>query len=239
MKEKIITVIAIFVIGLAGGLLGRVLWPHIGGDLAEQGPVFLSETKQVYIQENVALVGAVERAERAVVAIKAQLPAGKLLEGSGLVVTSDGLMVTLAELVPFGSGFDFFVEGERVSYQILKRDLNENLALVKLSKSGLTTAGFAALDKLKMGERVFLIGTVFGEEDKSSSSPFIATRVVNEGIVRAFDGDSIQTSIIEGYSISGSPLFNIKGEILGINTVGLSGRISAIPVSKIREFVGI
>ncbi len=239
MKEKIITVIAIFVIGLAGGLLGRVFWPNIGGDLAEQGPVFLSETKQVYIQENVALVGAVERAERAVVAVKTQLPTGKLLEGSGLVVTSDGLMVTLAELVPFGSNFDFFVEGERVSYQILKRDLNENLALVKLSKSGLTTAGFADLEKLKMGERVFLIGAVFGEGDKSSSSPFVVTRVVNEGIVRSFDEDSIQTSIIEGYSLSGSPLFNIKGEILGINTVGLSGRISAIPVSKIREFVGI
>jgi S1-C subfamily serine protease len=231
MQKKVIIAIAIFLMGVAGGFASRVFWPYVGNGSVEQGPVFLTETKQVYIQENVALIGAIERAERAVVAVKSETQAGKTLQGSGLVVTSDGLMVTLAELVPFGADFNFFVEGEKVSYQILKRDLNENLALIKISKSSLTTAGFARLEKLKMGERVFLIGAVFKEE--------IPSRLVNEGIVRSFDENSIQTSIVESYLLSGSPLFNIEGEILGINTLDSAGRISAIPVSKIRDFVGI
>jgi putative serine protease PepD len=231
MQKKVIAAIAIFLMGVAGGLASRVFWPYVGNGSMEQGPVYLTETKQVYIQENTALIGAVEKVERAVVAVRTETQAGKILEGSGLVVTSDGLMVTLVELVPFGSDFNFFVEGERVSYQILKRDLEENLALIKISKSSLTTAGFARLEKLKMGERVFLIGTVFEEE--------VPLRLVNEGIVRAFDRSSIQTNIIESYSLSGSPLFDIEGGILGINTVDSEGRISAIPVSKIRDFVGI
>jgi len=231
MQKKVVIAIAIFLMGVAGGFASRVFWPYIGDSQLEPGPVYLTETRQTYIQENIALVGAIERSARTVVAVRTQLQSGKALEGSGLIVTSDGLMVTLAELVPFGADFNFFVEGERVPYQILKRDLSENLALIKIAKSSLITAGFARQDRLQMGERVFLVGTVF-EEDASA-------KLANEGMVRAFDEDSIQTSIIEEPFLAGSVLFNIEGEILGINTVDSAGRVNAIPVSKIRAFVGI
>ena len=231
MKKNVVIAIIIFLIGLSGGFSSHIFWPHIGGSSAEQGPVYLSETKQVYIQENVALTGAIERVEKTVVAVKTQLPTGGFLQGSGLIITSDGLMVTLAELVPSGSSFNFFVEGERLSYQVLKRDLNENLALVKFSKSGLVTAGFARLDKIKLGERVFLLGASFKDD--------VPSEFANEGVIRELGEDIIQTSITESSLVSGSPLFNIEGEILGINTVDSAGRVNAIPVSKIRDFVGM
>jgi len=218
---------------MIGGIFSsQILWPYFVEDQSlEQGPVYLTETKQIYIQENVALVNAIEKAEKTVVAVKTQAQTGKILQGSGLIVTSDGLMVTLAELVPYGSSFGFFVDDKQVSFQILKRDLKENLALIKILDSSSATASFARLEKLKMGERVFLIGAVFEEETPS--------KLVNEGIVKAFDENLIQTSIIESSLLAGSPLFNIEGEILGINTIDSEGRVDTIPVSKIRAFVGM
>ena len=128
MSKNILVVIAIFIIGMIGGIFSsQILWPYFIEDQSlEQGPVYLTETKQIYIQENVALVNAIEKAEKTVVAVKTQTQTGKILQGSGLIVTSDGLMVTLAELVPYGSSFGFFVNDKQVSFQILKRDLKEN-----------------------------------------------------------------------------------------------------------------
>ncbi len=220
MLKNVLAIIGILIVGAIGGIFAVwILLPYNFG----QGPVYLTETRQVHIQENVALVSAVEKAERTVIAVKAETQAGRVLQGSGLIVTSDGLMVTLAELVPYGSVFSFFAGDEDVSFQILKRDLENNLALVKISGSVFNTAGFAKLEELKRGERVFLAGA----------------DLVNEGVVKAFDQDIIQTSIIESSLAAGSPLFNIKGEILGICAVDAKGNVNAIPVSKIRSFIGI
>ncbi|MDP1538481.1 MAG: serine protease [bacterium] len=227
MFKNILAVIAIFIIGMVGGIFASQIFQYE----SEQGPVYLTETKEIFIQENIALVNAVERAEKTVVGVKTQTQTGKVLEGSGLIVTSDGLIVTLAELVPYGSNFSFFVNDKKVSFQILKRDLKENLALIKISNSTLTTARFARLEKIKMGERVFLIGVTFENETPS--------KLVNEGIVKAFDENFIQTNILESGLLAGSPLFNIEGEILGINTIDSKGKVIAIPISKIRAFIGI
>ena len=238
MLKNIFAIIAIFIIGMVGGIFAsQILWPYlVEGQISyqpglEQGPVYLTETKQIFIQENIALVNAVERAEKTVVGVKTQTKTGQVLQGSGLIVTSDGLMVTLAELVPQGSNFSFFINNELVHFQILKRDLKENLALVKISDSVLTTASFASLEKLKIGERVFLVGAVSENE--------ISSKLVNEGIIKAFDENFIQTSILESNLLAGSPLFNIKGEVLGINTIDSEGKVIAIPISKIRAFIGI
>jgi len=153
------------------------------------------------------------------------------LEGSGLIVTSDGLVVTLDSLVPQGSTFYFYSDGSPVSYQILKRDSKENLALIKIGKNNLPTESFADFTNTKLGERVFLVGTIF---DNGTT-----TNAVNEGIIKSFDENSIQTNISEKNNLAGSPLFNIAGEVLGINTIDFAGNIVSIPVSKIKTFIGM
>ena len=243
MSKKLLIIVGVFVVGIVGGIFAdQILWPYfIERPLfyeygLEKNPVYLTETNQVYIQENTALVDAIERVEKTVVGIKTKNKYGTVLQGSGLVVTSDGLMITLAELVPQGAVFSFFLDGKEVSFQILKRDLQENLALLKLSDSSLTTAGFASLDRLKLGERVFLVGITFGSVKDGVQQ---VGKSVNEGIVKSFDQDSIQTNIIESVLSAGSPLFNIKGEILGLNTVNSKGNVSVIPISKIKSFIGM
>jgi len=234
----VLKVLAIFILGIFGGIFAnQILWPYfIERPLfyqyrLEKNPIYVTEKNEIRIQENTALTDAIEKVEKAVIGARTKTKVGKFLEGSGLILTSDGLVVTLADLVPQGSNPSFFVDGEMASFQILKRDLKENLALIKIEKTNLPTVAFANLEKLKLGERVFLVGMVF----EKITSPGL---VVNEGIVKSFDENSIQTNIFEKIRLQGSPLFNIEGEVLGLNTIDSEGKIITIPISKIKSFSG-
>ncbi len=238
MKKNILRILGIFVLGTFGGIFAdQILWPYfIERPLfyqyrLEQSPVYVTERKEITVEENVALQGAIERSEKIVVGVRAEKKSGEVLEGSGFIITSDGLIVTLNNLLPYNSEFNFFVDGKSVAYQVLKRDPENNLVLVKLEKNNLPTLAFADFGKTKLGERVFLVGAIFQKEG--------VKKVVNEGIIKDFEEDFIETSIIDKIDLKGSPLFNISGEILGINTVNSAGEVVAIPVSKIKQFINI
>ncbi|MBZ9572288.1 trypsin-like peptidase domain-containing protein [Patescibacteria group bacterium] len=237
MVKNILKILAIFIIGTVGGIFAdQILWPYfIERPLfyqyrLEQSPVYVTERKEIIIQENVALINAIEKVEKVVAGVKTKTKAGEILEGSGLIVTSDGLLVTLANLVPSSSTFSFFVDGEIVHFQVLKRDLKENLALVKIEKTNLPTVGFADLEKIKLGERIFLLGVIFEQG--------IPKKIVNEGIIKTFDENSVRTNISEKKILEGSPLFNIEGQVVGLNQIDREGKVSAISIKKIREFLG-
>lgn len=225
MRKIFLQILSIFVIGVLGGVFAnQVIGPYFAGR-----PIYVTEREEITIEENTALKNAVEKVKKTVVGIKTTYNE-KILQGSGMILTSDGLIVTLAELVPQGSKFLFFIEGKAVSYQILKRDLTQNLALIKLGENNLPTVGFADLNKLKIGERVFLVGRIYGIKE------FI--RGTNEGVVSYFNDNVISTNILEKSTMIGSPLFNIKGELVGLITIDSWGVVNAIPVSIIRTFAG-
>ena len=238
MSKNILKIIAVFILGMGGGIFAdQIFWPYIVerplffAYRLEQAPVYVTERKEITIQENTALQDAVEKVEKAVVGIQAKTQTGRTFKGSGLVITSDGLMVTLNELVPQGEKFVFFVDGDTLSYQVLKRDKKANLALVKLEAERLPTLGFADASKLRLGQRVFLVGAVLLQDGLQ--------KIVNEGIIRAIDNDSISTTIFEKSILAGSPLFTIEGEVIGLTVVDKEGQVSAIPVSAIRAFAGL
>lgn len=233
MLKNIFKILAIFILGVGGGIFAdQILWPYfVERPLfhqyrLEQSPVYLTERKEITIQESTALKNAVEKVKKVVVGVRTETPGGKYIEGSGLVLTSDGLVVTLAELVPQGSDFSFFINGEEVHFQILTR--KEGLSLIKIEKDNLPTVSFANLEKLKLGERVFLVGIIFDEKNNPQE-------IVNEGIVKFFDQNFIKTNIFEKHTLTGSPLFDIEGNLLGINTIDREGKVIAIPISKIKQ----
>ncbi len=238
MLKNIFKILTIFIIGMIGGIFAdQIFWPYfVERPLfykyeLEQRPIYVTERKEITVEENVALRNAIEKVEKAVVGMKTKTKTGKILEGSGLIVSSDGLMVTLADLVPSGSDVTFFWDGKSPSFQILKRDLKENLALIKIEETNLPATGFVDLERIKLGERVFLMGVIFGKEG-------VPKKAVNEGIVKIFDGNSVETNIFEKNTLSGSPLFNIEGNALGLNIIDKEGKVTAIPISKIRQFAG-
>jgi S1-C subfamily serine protease len=225
MRKIFLQILSIFFLGILGGVFAnQVIGPYFAGR-----PVYVTEREEITIEENTALRNAVEKVKKTVVGIKT-VTEEKTLQGSGIILTSDGLIVTLAELVPQGSEFLFFVEGKPTSYQILKRDLTQNLALVKLGENNLPTVGFADMDNLKAGERVFLVGIIYGVKEFVQGA--------NEGVVSYLNDELISTNISEKLTMSGSPLFNIKGELVGLATIDYLGMVSAIPVSIVRAFAG-
>jgi len=240
VSKKIINIIFILVVGMVGGIFSsQILMPRFLGEglfdsnyLARitSGPVYLTEKKDITVEENTALQYSIEKVEDSIIGVRTSTLTGKTIYGSGLVLTTDGMVVTLAELVPQKGDFTFYIDGKAQTYQILKRDTKNNLALIKISRNDLKPCGFANFSELKVGGRVFLLGKVFLEKD-------ILT-LANQGIIKYFTKDFIRTSIFEKTSLAGSSLFNIKGELLGLNTIDSEGKVSAIPISIIRDFAG-
>ena len=238
MIKNFLKILAIFIFGAAGGIFAdQIIWPYfVQRPLfyqygLDQRPVYVTERKEITIQENTALEDAVEKTGKSVIAVKTITKDKKTLNGSGLIISSDGLVVTLADLVPQGSDFSFFVDGKAVPFQILRRDLKENLALIKLEQTNLSTVGFSDASSIKLGERVFSIGTIFDGKD--------IQKMVDEGIIRALNEDLIRTNISEKDGLVSSPLFDIEGNFLGLNTADGNGEIITIPVSKIKQFTGL
>ncbi len=245
MSKFIFQIVIIFIVGTIGGIFAdQILWPYfIERPLfleyrLNQSPVYVNETKEIYIQENTALELAMEKIDKTILAIKTTKKNGKILEGSGIIVTSDGLAVTLAEIVPEGAEYAFYIkEGTNGSFKktqgkIIKRDLENNLAEIKLEAENLNNPGYADLGKLKLGRRIFVLGAEFD---------ILPILFVNQGIVSEISQGLIETNIFETKKFLGSPLFDIEGGLIGLNTLDSEedsqNRIITIPVSKIQTFL--
>src|SRR4030042_859592 len=238
MSKDIIKIVCFFVVGMVGGIFAdQIFWPYFVEKplffeyRLDQGPIQGNETREITVKENVALEKAIEKVEAAVVGIRSQDQRGNILDGPGLVVTSDGFVVTLSDLVLNYSTSTMFIGDETVPLRLIKRDINNNLALLKAEGSNLPTIGFGDLTKTRLGERVFIIGVDF---NKSTSS---VSKIADEGIIKYFSSDAIGINIAEEDGVKGSILFNIAGEVLGINTIS-NGKVITIPVSAIRELIG-
>ena len=239
MSKDILKIVCFFVVGMIGGIFAdQIFWPYfVERPLffkygLDQNPIEVTEIQEITVRENVALEKAIEKVETSVVGIKSENSKGKILEGSGLVVTSDGFIVTLSDFVLDYSTSTMYIDGKTSPLRLLKRDNKNNLALLKAEENNLPTVGFGDLAKTGLGERVFLVGVDF---DKSTSS---APKIADEGMVRYISSDIIETNIMEEDGIKGSILFNIAGEVLGINTIS-NGKVITIPVSAIRELIGM
>jgi len=242
MKIKIIAIIiGILLLGVIGSLLFNMfILPYLLTNSYfdkfqfvkdfKTGKVIINPTEQVYIQENVALENAIERVVKSVVTIQGTTSAGKSYFGSGLIVTSDGLVVVLANLTPTASKFNVFINGQKQDFEVQKVDFKKNLTLIKVAQNNLPTLGFADFNKIKLGQRVFLTST---------ASTTANDWLVNEGIIRSFDENIIKTNISEKSVINGSPLFNISNELVGLNYLDSDGKVSAISVSVIKTFLGL
>jgi len=220
-----IAVIIVLLGGLGGVAAYRYASSHASGTPAIQ---MINKEDKYYIEENTALVQIIEGVKNSIAGLESS---GKAI-GSGLIMTSDGLVVTLAANIPSSSAPVISINGDNnVTYQVLKRDIKNNLALIKVDKSSLATKGFYDLSQLKIGTRVFVLSQIY------SGSAF--TLSVNEGIVKSFTDDIIKTNIVDAGYVNGSPVFDISGNVLGLAYKEAGNSISIIPASKIKAFAGI
>ena len=244
MLKNILKILMVFVCGAIGGIWAQIfLLSYLVEQPFTQEFQFVKQFKEretvvnpieeIIIQENTALKKTVERVKKTVVGIKSRTKAGKVLSGSGLIASSDGLVVTLADIVPLGAEISLFLDNKEMAVEILQR--KSDLALLKIEETNLSTVSFAELEKMRLGEKVFLAGVIFRRQEEGGD---IALKMVNEGIVKYYNDDLIHTNMFENYELLGSSLFNIKGNLIGINTIDREGKVTAIPVTKIQKFLG-
>jgi serine protease Do len=118
------------------------------------------------------------------------------------------------------------------------RDPKTDLALIKIdAKNALPSAAFGDSDNLEIGDWVVAIGNPFGLETTVTAGIVSAKgRVIGAG---PYD-DFIQTDASINPGNSGGPLFNLKGEVVGINTAIVSGGQGigfAIPINMAKELL--
>ncbi len=168
--------------------------------------------------------------------------------GSGFLIHADGNVVTNHHVIAGDRKLTVTVFDERGSelvrhelddVRIVATDPHGDLALLKIEDAGdapLSALPLAASDGLESGQTVFAIGSPLGLE-----------RTVSEGIVsqrnRPLDGHLyIQTTVQLNPGNSGGPLFNLRGEVVGVNNrkigaVGVEGLAFAIPVDRLKSFL--
>ncbi|MDA1337405.1 MAG: serine protease [bacterium] len=239
MPKQILIFLLLFLIGAGGGLWAQAfLLPSLSANTSFASWQFLKDwnariqviapVEQIFVRENEAIEKTINIVQDTVVAIKSS----GARAGSGLVYTLDGLIVTLSSLVPAGFKVTVHSEGkDPLPAQILKRDVANNLALLKIEDTGLKTTGFIENGGVNLGERVILLAKVI--EDKKS------TVIVNTGVIKRIKENALVTSIVEKENVDGSPVFDIEGRVVGLVDADLQGNIFVIPSSTLRTFLGL
>lgn len=161
--------------------------------------------------------------------------------GSGVILTSDGYIVTNNHVVEGATEMIVKLNDNReFKARIIGTDKNSDLALIKIEAKDLQPITIGNSDNLRLGEWVLAIG-----------NPFSLTSTVTAGIVsakaRTTGGNAVESSIQTDAAInpgnSGGALVNARGELVGINnmiysqTGSYSGYGFAIPVSIMNKVV--
>ncbi|MFH0852595.1 MAG: serine protease [bacterium] len=255
-KNRLSELAVIFVVGGMAGVIGcQVFLPWLGGIpifnkiawLREirEGVTIINKTERIVVTENEAFEQAIDKAQNIVVMVTAQktekIVGGKkvalakaeiLAQGSGFIVSSDGLVVTADNLVPeTAQKIAVSFGGKEATAEIRKRDKNSGLALLKINENNLPVLPFLE-QNVKLGERLFLVGaknTVLanGQNQVSKFTDLSLAKQTSPALAIDFLGKDS----------NGSPIFSVKSEIIGMNLVDASGQGKIVVVSQIRDLM--
>jgi putative serine protease PepD len=199
--------------GTAGGAIAYGLWDRPAATVASGTSATSVSAPKV---SATSLSSVVDKVSPSVVTIFVPLSNGTA-EGSGVIVSSDGKVLTNNHVVNGAAGQVTvqLSDGRKVNANVLKTDSSHDLALLQLSGvSGLTAATLGDSSTLQVGDTVLAFG-----------SPLGLTGTVTSGIVSALNRDAsdlgqtglIQTDAPINSGNSGGPLVDTAGRVVGID----------------------
>jgi Do/DeqQ family serine protease len=160
--------------------------------------------------------------------------------GSGVVLDSDGHIVTNNHVVPEAAEISVQISDGRIApAKVLGRDPDTDLAMLKVDLPDLPTMTLGRSDTLRPGDVVLAIGNPVGLSQTVTQGIVSATGRGLYGMVADFE-NFIQTDAAINAGNSGGALVNTAGELVGINTAvlartaGIEGISFAIPVDLVR-----
>lgn len=154
--------------------------------------------------------------------------------GSGFIISADGYVLTNAHVVADSEEIIVTLDDRReLEATLIGTDVRSDVALLKVEADNLPTVKIGDSSTLKVGQWVLAIGSPFGLN-------YTATQGIVSGLSRRLPGGNyvpfIQTDAAVNPGNSGGPLFNLDGEVIGINsqiyshTGGYQGVSFAIPI---------
>jgi serine protease Do len=161
--------------------------------------------------------------------------------GSGFIVSNDGYVLTNHHVVKDADEIVVRLQDRReLVAKVVGSDKRSDIALLKIEASQLPVVRMGSADKLKVGEWVLAIGSPFGF-DHSVTAGIVSAKG------RSLPSDNyvpfIQTDVAINPGNSGGPLFNLDGEVVGVNsqiysrTGGFMGLSFAIPIEVAMQVV--
>ncbi len=154
--------------------------------------------------------------------------------GSGFILSADGYILTNAHVVDAADEVTVRLTDKReFKAKVIGSDRRTDVALVKIDASGLPKVTIGKPDLLKAGEWVFAIGSPFGF-DNSVTAGIVSAK--GRSLPQENYVPFIQTDVAINPGNSGGPLFNMRGEVVGINSQiysrsgGFMGLSFAIPI---------
>ncbi|MBD3670568.1 MAG: DegQ family serine endoprotease [Gammaproteobacteria bacterium] len=161
--------------------------------------------------------------------------------GSGFVISEDGYILTNNHVVKDAEEIIVrFLDRKEYEAEVIGSDPRSDIALLKVDAEGLTPVHIGSSSGIKVGEWVMAIGSPFGFDHSVSVGVVSAT---NRSLPNETYVPFIQTDVAINPGNSGGPLFNVQGEVIGINaqifsqTGGFMGLSFAIPVDMAMEVV--
>ncbi len=160
--------------------------------------------------------------------------------GSGFVLSEDGYVVTNAHVVRNATEITLGLpDGRQFDAEVVGSDDRSDVALLKVDATGLPTLKLGDSDSLKVGQWVLAIGSPFGFE-------YTATQGIVSALSRSLPTEEnyvpfIQTDVAVNPGNSGGPLFDLKGNVIGVNSQifsrsgGYMGLSFAIPINVVQS----
>lgn len=155
-------------------------------------------------------------------------------EGSGIIISEDGYILTNNHIVSSSSSSSYYTVGDASKVTvylfndttpydatIIGTDEQTDLAVIKIDKTGLTAAELGDSDSVQVGEFSMAVGNPLGMQSSVSSGTISAVNREVETDGRTYK--LIQTDAAINAGNSGGALVNSKGQVIGINTLKLSG----------------
>ena len=145
--------------------------------------------------------------------------------GTGVILTEDGYVVTNAHVIAGGlSAWVALDTGEVLDAELVGFDSNEDLALLKLvDGQGLPAARLGDSDVCVVGDQVYAIGNPLGVELRGTLTNGLISAIDRQVTMEGRVMTMLQTTAALNNGNSGGPLINDQGQVIGINTMKMSG----------------
>lgn len=184
--------------------------------------------------------------EQSVVAIQARTAAG-ISSGSGFVLNREGYVVTNYHVVDGGQTMTVIsADGTEYAARLVGGDQSNDIAVLKMEAGILPAATIGSSDALIVGDQVAAVGNALGELSHSLTVGYVSSlnrTITSEGSLM----NMIQIDAAINSGNSGGPLFNMKGQVIGITTAKYSGTSSsgatiegigfAIPIDDVIDLI--